>query len=248
MTFLGLDLEALGITCALGLIAGLLSGLSGFGAGLVLTAYLTPILGVKTAVPVLAVAMLVTNFGRLWAYRREFDRRTGALVLAGALPMSVVGSALFSLSPAGAMEILLGSFLIAAVPLRRWLSRQRWKLGAKGVFAGGAGFGLATGTTPGTGVLLISLLLSAGLSGPALIGTDAAVAIATNLAKAIAFGRFALLDSGGIALGGIVGASTVPGSFLAAALVRRTRASLHVMLLEALVIVGGAQLIYRAAL
>ena len=61
------------------LLAGALSGMTGFGGGLLLPPVLAPIIGVKAVVPVMSVAMLMANGHRLWLYRDQLDRVTAFL-------------------------------------------------------------------------------------------------------------------------------------------------------------------------
>jgi uncharacterized protein len=50
-------------------IAAAVSGMSGFGAGLVSTLLITPIIGPRAVFPVLSVTMLITNASRIWFFR-----------------------------------------------------------------------------------------------------------------------------------------------------------------------------------
>jgi uncharacterized membrane protein YfcA len=45
--------------------AAALSGLSGFGAGLIITTVITPIIGAKAVLPAVSVMMLITNLSRV---------------------------------------------------------------------------------------------------------------------------------------------------------------------------------------
>lgn len=55
--------------------SAIVGGMGGFGTGIILTATLTPILGIKAVVPLLALAGIIINMGRFWFYRRDFDVR-----------------------------------------------------------------------------------------------------------------------------------------------------------------------------
>ena len=55
----------------LGLGAAVIGGIGGFGTGIILTAALAPLIGVKAVMPVLAVAGVIINAGRFWFYRDE---------------------------------------------------------------------------------------------------------------------------------------------------------------------------------
>ena len=71
-----LDAPTLAAVAVLAVGAAIVSGMSGFGTGVILTAALVPLIGVKAVIPVLAVAGVIINAGRFWFYRGHLDRRT----------------------------------------------------------------------------------------------------------------------------------------------------------------------------
>ena len=115
-----------------------------------------------------------------------------------------------------------------------------------GLAIGSSVFGLASGVATGTGVILVSLLLGSGLTGPAVLATDALASIALDLCKAALFQRFDLLDAEAAATGAVIGFATLPGSALAAWLSTRIGAKLHVLFMEALILLGGASMLWHA--
>ena len=241
-----LDAPTLALLAAVAVIAAVVGGIGGFGTGIILTAALAPLIGVKSVIPVLAVAGAIINGGRFWFYRASLERRTLVLVLGCALPFLVLGTWIYSVLDARAVGTVLGIIVILSVPLRRALSRRKIALGRAGLGVGSGVFGLASGLTSGVGVILVSLLLGTGLSGQAVLATDALVSIALDLCKATMFQRFALLDNETIATGIVIGVATIPGSAIAAWLVNRMHAHLHVVFLEALIIIGGASLLWNS--
>jgi uncharacterized membrane protein YfcA len=241
-----LDAPALAVVAALGMIAAVVGGIGGFGTGIILTAALAPLIGVKAVIPVLAVAGAIINAGRFWFYRRNVERRTLVLVLASALPFLVLGAWIYSVLDARAVGTVLGMVVMLSVPLRRTLNRRRIALGRAGLAVGSGCFGLASGLTSGVGVILISLLLGAGMSGPAVLATDALVSIALDVCKAALFQRLALLDEQTFVTGVVIGVATIPGSAIAAWLVHRMHAHLHVVFMEGLILVGGASLLWNS--
>ena len=241
-----LDGPTLAAVAALALGAAVIGGMGGFGTGVILTAALTPLIGVKAVVPVLAVAGVIINAGRFWFYRPSLDRRALGVVLAGSLPLLVVGVWLYSVLDARAIGTILGFAVIASIPLRRILKSREVVLQTPGLAVGAGVFGLASGVATGTGVILVSLLLGAGLAGPAVLATDALVTIVLDLCKAALFHRFALLDPQAFATGVVIGCATIPGSALAAWLVRRMGAKLHVLFMEGLIVAGGAFMLWHS--
>ena len=241
-----LDATTLAAVALLALGAAIIGGMGGFGTGVILTAALTPLIGVKAVVPVLAVAGVIINAGRFWFYRASLDRRALGVVLARALPFLVVGTWLYSVLDARAIGTILGIAVIASVPLRRLLRSREVTLATPGLAVGAGVFGLASGVATGTGVILVSLLLGTWLSGPAVLATDALATIALDLCKAALFQRFDLMDAQSFSTGLVIGVATIPGSAIAAWLVTRVGAKLHVLFMETLIIGGGAFMLWHS--
>ena len=241
-----LDGPTLAAIALLAMAAAVVGAVGGFGTGVILTAALTPLIGVKAVVPVLAVAGVIINAGRFWFYRRSLERRALGIVLAAALPFLVLGTWLYSVLDARAIGTILGIAVMASIPLRRVLKKRAVVLGNAGLAVGSGVFGLASGLATGTGVILVSLLLGAGLSGPAVLATDALATIALDLCKAALFQRFDLLDTEAFTTGVVIGVATIPGSALAAWLVNRLGAKLHVLFMEALILAGGAFMLWHS--
>jgi uncharacterized membrane protein YfcA len=141
---------------------------------------------------------------------------------------------------------VLGLLVLAFIPARRWLAHHGLRLGTAPLLVGSGVFGLASGVASGTGVILVSLLLGAGLAGPAVLATDALTTIALDLCKAALFQRFDLLDAEAAATGALIGIATIPGSALAAWLTTRMGAHLHVLFIEALIFLGGSFMLWHA--
>src|SRR5213075_177630 len=128
----------------------------------------------------------------------------------------------------------------------RILKKRAMTLGTPGLAFGSGIFGLASGLATGTGVILVSLLLGSGMSGPAVLATDALVSIVLDLTKAALFQRFNLLDAQAVFTGVVIGVASIPGSAIAAALVTRLGAKLHVVFLETLIVFGGASMLWHS--
>lgn len=225
--------------------ASILGGLAGYGTGLVLPAFVAPLVGVANVVPVMAVGMAINNGSRVVAFWRDVSWPQARRVLLFGLPACVAGAWAYTLLDARAVALALGAFLVGSVPLRRWLKRGQRRLGARAVAAGGAGFGFVNGGVTGAGLLLIALLMAAGLQGAALIATDAIVSLVMGLAKIALFGGLARLDAS-LALAGLaIGACTAPGAFVARRLLQRIPARIHAAAMEALVIAGGCGFLWR---
>jgi uncharacterized protein len=223
--------------------AAALSGLSGFGAGLIITTFITPIIGAKAVLPALSVIMLITNASRVAFFRGSLDWRVLGLVVGTAVPSSVVGARVYVELDSIWVQVFLGLVLIVSIPLRRWLAGRAFRAGTTSLLLFGLIWGFLSSILVGAGVLVIPMLLGAGLAGPALLATDAAIAVIVNVPKIAAFGRFDALDLPLFAASLAMGLCTIPGTWIAAWIVRRTDIYIHTLFMEGLVMAGGAYIL-----
>jgi uncharacterized membrane protein YfcA len=240
------DGATLAAIAALATGAAVVGAVGGFGTGVILAAALTPLIGIKAVVPVLAVAGAIINTGRFWFYRHSLDRRAFGIALLGALPFLVLGTWVYSMLDARTVGTVLGVVVIATVPARRYLQHHKIVLNSAGLAIGSGIFGLASGVATGTGMIQISLLLGAGLTGPAVLATDALATVALDLCKAALFQRFAVLNEEAFFTGALIGVASLPGSAAGAWLVRRIHAHLHIYFMEALILFGGVFMLWHS--
>src|SRR3954463_9913193 len=153
------------LIAAVAFTMSVVGGLSGFGIGLVLPAFLAPVVGVASVIPVMSVAMTFANASRVWAYWTSLAPRRLFLVMVTALPASAVTAYLYTKMSTSLIAAVLGTFLILAVPLRRLLQNWKFVLDDRGLMAIGVGYGLLTGALSGAGMLMIAALLAAGVTG-----------------------------------------------------------------------------------
>ena len=189
---------------------------------------------------------MINNASRALAFRRDIEWPHVRRMLMLGLPACLVGAWGYTRLDARWVALLLGVFLLASIPLRRWLQRGSMQLTAKGEVAAGGAFGFIEGGMTGTGVILISMLMAAGVQGPALIATDAVVSTVMSLAKTLLFGGASRLDASLAVTGMLVGLCTAPGAFVARAILTRLPQRLHLRIMEAVVLLGGLGFLWRA--
>lgn len=226
--------------------AAVLGGLAGYGTGIIVPIFLAPVVGMVNVVPVMAVGMLIANASRAIAFWRDIHWPHARRILLAGLPACVAGAWGYTLLDAQWVALLLGTFFVASVPLRRMLARAGWRLEARGVTVAGAGFGFVNGAMTGVGLLLISTLMAAGVEGAALIGTDAIISVVMEVAKIALFGGAARLNAELALAGLLIGACTAPGGFVARWMLARIPIRVHTAFMEVVVLAGGASFLWRA--
>src|SRR5262245_54639058 len=171
--FADISLAQLVLIAAMAVVASVIGGVAGYGTGALMPLVLVPIVGAEPVVPILSLSALLTNTSRTAVFRHLIDRRRALIVLVTAVPTCALGAwAYTKLSGAGAL-IVIGTMLIASVPLRRLIRRRGLTLTNRGLAVAAFGWGPLAGGTVGAGIILLSLLMAAGLEGAAVVATDA---------------------------------------------------------------------------
>jgi uncharacterized membrane protein YfcA len=245
--FADVSLPQLVLVAGVALAASIVGGLAGYGTGALMPLVLVPLIGAEPVVPIIAISSIFTNLSRFVAFLRYADHRRALIVMAAACLTTALGAYGYTrLTNAGA-ALVIGTMLILSVPLRRLLKRRDVKVGDTGLAVGAVGYGVVVGGTSGSGVILLSLLMAAGLEGAAVIATDAVISVATSIIKISVFGLAGVITAQVIAFAVLIGAVALPGAFLAKAFVERMPLHIHTAILDAVVIAGGAVMIFAAA-
>jgi uncharacterized membrane protein YfcA len=244
--FADISLAQLLLVAGVALFAAVIGGLAGYGTGALMPLVLVPLIGAEPVVPIIAISSIFTNFSRFAAYLRYADRRRALIVIAAAALTTALGAYGYTrLTNAGA-ALVIGAMLISSVPLRRLLKRRNIRIGDAGLATGAAGYGVVVGGTSGSGVILLSLLMAAGLEGAAVIATDAAISLATSVIKISVFGLAGVVTAQVLAFALLIGVVALPGAFLARAFVERMPVHIHAAILDVAVIAGGVVMIFSS--
>ena len=234
------------LVAATALGAQIVGGLAGYGTGLLMPLVLVPLIGAQAVVPVIGLSAIITNATRVVTFRGALDLRKALIVTTVALPTTALGAHAYALLSERGAGILIGLMLIVLVPLRRLAVRFRLQLDEKGLAVGAVGYGLLVGGTTGSGVLLISLLMGAGLTGLQVIATDAAISFLLGLVKTGVFLGAGALTPDLCLLALIIGVMATPGTLIAKRLATRFSTWVHDIILEAAIVGGGVLLLVRS--
>ena len=244
--FADISLAQLLLVAAVALFASVVGGLAGYGTGALMPLVLVPLVGAEPVVPIIAISSIFTNLSRFVAYLSYADRRRAMIVIACAVLTTAIGAYGYTRLTSAGAALVIGSMLILSVPLRRLLRRREVRIGDSGLAAGAVGYGVVVGGTSGSGVILLSLLMAAGLEGAAVIATDAVISLATSVVKISVFGLAGVVTPQVLAFAVLIGAVAIPGAFLAKAFVERMPLHIHTAILDAAVIAGGVVMIASA--
>jgi uncharacterized membrane protein YfcA len=244
--FADISMGQLLLVAGVALFASIVGGVSGYGTGALMPLVLVPMVGPAPIVPIIAISAMFSNSSRMAAFLKYVSWRRVAIVLVASVPTCVLGAWGYTKLTSAGAALVIGGMLILSVPLRRLLKHHNVQFGDVGLAAGGVGYGIVVGGTAGSGVILLSVLMASGLEGAAVIATDAAVSIVIGIVKISVFGMNGVLTPQVIAFALLIGIVALPGAFLARAFVERMPVHVHTAVLDAVVLVGGVVLIYRA--
>lgn len=241
-----LDGSTLVLVALAAFATALFHSVAGFAGALLLSVCLAPLIGVRAVVPVVALAMIISNSNRVLLFRKQINWKAYRSIMITGLPGIVFGAMVYLFLSVKAIALVLGCFLILSIPLRRIFKKRNYDVGYRGLSAVGIVYGVISGTVFGGGMILGPFLLGAGIVGQGLVGIIAALGLTLNVAKTIVFGAGELLNRELISLGLVVGLCTIPGGILGKWIVQNTDIEVHTLIVELMMLAGGCYFIYQA--
>jgi len=234
------------LVLAIGTVAGVVSGIVGTGATVILLPVLALSFGPKSAIPIMAIVALMSNFAKITAWWREIDWRAAGAYALGGVPGAALGARTMLLLPSHTVDIALGTFFLVMIPGRRWLAARNYRIGPLVMIPAGFFIGFLTGIVVSTGPISVPVFTSYGLLKGAFIATEAAASLALYISKAITFRSFGALPTDIIVQGLIIGSSVMAGTYLAKRLVERLSITTFQYLLDVVMLVSGVALLWAA--
>jgi uncharacterized membrane protein YfcA len=237
---------AYALVLTVGTVAGLVSGIVGTGATIILLPVLVIAFGPQSAIPIMAVVALMSNFAKITSWWREIDWRATAAYALGGIPGAALGARTMLSLPPHLVDIALGSFFLVMIPGRRWLAARSYRIGPWMLVPSGLAIGFLTGIVVSTGPITVPLFSAYGLVKGGFIATEAAASLAVYISKAITFRSFGALPGDIVLKGLITGSSVMAGTYAAKLLVERLSIATFQRLLDGVMLVSGAALIWAA--
>jgi uncharacterized membrane protein YfcA len=237
---------AYALVLAVGMIAGLVSGIVGTGATIILLPVLVIAFGPQSAIPIMAIVALMSNFAKITSWWREIDWRATAAYALGGIPGAALGARTMLSLPPRLVDIALGSFFLIMIPGRRWLAARSYRIGPWMLVPAGLAIGFLTGIVVSTGPITVPLFSAYGLVKGGFIATEAAASLAVYISKAATFRSFGALPTDIILKGLITGSSVMTGTYAAKLLVERLSIATFQRLLDGVMLISGMALIWAA--
>lgn len=239
-------MAAYAFVLAIGLVAGLLSGIIGTGASIVLLPVLVFEFGPKQAVPIMAIAGLMANVAKVAAWWRDVDWRAVAVYSLAGVPAAALGARTLLILPSRLVDVALGIFFLAMIPLRRWTRAHSFRIGLWQLAVAGAVIGYITGIVISTGPLSVPAFAAFGLVKGAFLSTEAASSLALFASKVATFREYGALPRPVIIQGLIVGSAVMAGSVAAKSVVQRISVQRFQHILDGVLLCAGLSLLWEA--
>jgi uncharacterized membrane protein YfcA len=242
MTFQELFIQAF-VLGFLGLGAGVLGGVIGFGTTIILMPALVYFYGPIQAIPVIALVATVANLSRIFLWWSVINWKVCFVYSITAIPAVILGvNTLVTLNDR-LIEITLGLFLILLIPIRRWMRQQNFYLKLWQMSLVGAGIGYLTGIVATTGAINTPFFLAFGLSKGAFLGTEAASTLSILFTKGITFHQLGFLNTTAIIQGLLIGGCVLLGSIFSKRIVLALPEKKFLLLMELVMLISGASIL-----
>jgi uncharacterized membrane protein YfcA len=227
----------------LGLGAGVLGGVIGFGTTIILMPALVYFYGPIQAIPVIALVATVANLSRIVLWWSVINWKVCLVYSVTAIPAVILGvNTLVTLNDRF-VEITLGLFLILLIPIRRWMRQKNFYLKLWQMSLVGAGIGYLTGIVATTGAINTPFFLAFGLSKGAFLGTEAASTLSILFTKGITFHQLGFLNTTAIIQGLLIGSCVLVGSIFSKKIVLALPEKKFLLLMELVMLISGVSIL-----
>jgi uncharacterized protein len=227
----------------LGLGAGVLGGVIGFGTTIILMPALVYFYGPIQAIPVIALVATVANLSRIFLWWSLINWKVCFVYSITAIPAVILGVNTLVTLNERLVEITLGLFLILLIPIRRWMRNKNFYLKLWQMSLVGAGIGYLTGIVATTGAINTPFFLAFGLSKGAFLGTEAASTLSILFTKGITFHQLGFLNTTAIIQGLLIGSCVLLGSIFSKRIVLALPEKKFLLLMELVMLISGTSIL-----
>ena len=223
----------------LGLGAGILGGVIGFGTTIILMPALVYFYGPIQAIPVIALVATVANLSRIFLWWSVIQWRVCFVYGLTAIPFTVLGVNTLVQLNERLIEITLGIFLMLLIPVRRWMRKKNFYLKLWQMAIVGAAIGYLTGIVATTGAINTPFFLAYGLTKGAFLGTEAASTLSILFTKGITFHLLGFLNTTAMIQGLLIGSCVLLGSIFSKKIVLALPEKKFLLLMELVMLISG---------
>lgn len=227
------------------LFSAVLGSVAGTGGTAVLLPVLVHYFGIQAAVPMVTLANFSANVSRAWVHWQEMDRQVVAWFTLGSLPLTVLGTWLFTVAAPQLLTRLLGAFLLIVVAWRRLRPLVPHKRTPNWFLPLGIGIGLLNGLVASVGPLMAPFFLAYGLVKGSYIGTDALITLLMQGTKLAVFGGAHFLTTTVLLYGLLLVPCMFAGALLGKFCLDRLPAWVFTLVIESTLVLAGLDFLLR---
>jgi len=232
------------VLAATAFCASSIGAIAGSGSTAILLPVLSVFVGVREALPILTIANLASNLGRVWFNRKEISLPVVGWFSLGSIPLALAGSWLFVVTPPVVLMRILGGFLLVIVIWHR-LRPLPPKFESAKLFAPlGAVFGLLNGLLEGVGPLMAPFFLAFGLIRGSYIGTDALATTVMQIAKLGVLGGANVIGETTLLIGLILVPFMLAGAFAGKKVLDRVSERLFVTIIDVTLLIAAVNFLF----
>ena len=223
-----------------------ISGVAGFGGGLVALPVLVWAFGIKEAIPIISISQVFGTASRAWLHHQAIDWKVVRYFAVGSIPMAVLGSLIFISINTEMIVRILGITMLTLVVYTRLPIGRNFKINVRAFvpIGGTAGFGSSFLGIPGPMASLF--YLQYGLISSAYVGTSAVGLGAIQIPKLILFSTNELLTARVIILGVVLGLIGVFGAYMGKTILKRVPEKVFSRMITAMLLISGFMFLIRA--
>lgn len=232
------------LVCAF--LTGILHGATGMAGGIVMAAILSHQMGIKMAIPVMTLALVISHSSRAFLYLSDIDWPVVKRVLLFSTPTIVIGSTIFTYLNATTIAIIMAVFLSLSIPIKAWARKHKIKTSPSMLAGASSVWGLLAGNVIGPGFFLAPFLLGTGMNRLTFVGSLASIVLLMNVLKLLVFGANELMSGSLILVGVVIGLLTIPGNYLGKKLLEKMSDAGHSKTVDIMTILLVINFIYLA--
>lgn len=246
LEFLQLTPASFVLIIVAGFLTAVLHGATGMAGGIVMTAILSLMIGVKTAIPAMTCALIISHASRVVFNVKSADWQLALQVLVFAVPGIVAGATLFGYLSPSILAWIMAIFLLMSFPIKRFAFKQEYVIGKKTLAAGSSMWGFLAGNVVGPGFVLAPFLLTTGMNRQSFVATLASIVLVMNLVKVSVFSATELLDGRLLIIGLLIGLVSIPGNYLGRGVLRKMTDSDHRHIIDFMTLLMVINFVYLA--
>ena len=232
------------LTLATGLVASGVTTITGIGEGMMIYGILSFFFGLKSIIPVVALAQLCTASLRFWLFRGYIHWRLASYFFLGVLPGIYGGTLLFHWLSERALRRALGVFLLGFV-VYECLQRKALRVAPRVGWLplGGCGAGILSGSIGVAGPLLVMVFLRYGLLREELVAMTALYFLLGSAQRTLLYWHQGTLSGEHVGLAVALGLAMLGGVYLGRLVLPRVSRQLFIKLVLGMLALFGIQFV-----